>query len=108
MVANAGIIATKRIFELTVEEWDKVQAVCAASLIAISLTTFQINVRGVFLCYRAAGKPRVPTVKIFWTDNSRGQQMIAQGKGGKIIGACSISGYKPVSQTSDQITVSYS
>ncbi|OQE45106.1 hypothetical protein PENCOP_c002G05176 [Penicillium coprophilum] len=63
MVANAGIILTKRVMDLTIDEWDRVQAV---------------NVKGVLLCYRAAGR-----------------QMIAQGNGGKIIGACSISGYRP-------------
>ncbi|KGO39458.1 Short-chain dehydrogenase/reductase SDR [Penicillium expansum] len=64
MVANAGIILTKRLMDITPDEWDRVQAV---------------NVRGMFLCYKAAG-----------------QQMIKQGGGGKIIGACSISGYRPV------------
>lgn len=39
----------------------------------------KINVRGVFLCYKHAGL-----------------EMIKQGRGGKIIGACSISGYRPV------------
>ncbi|UJR20498.1 hypothetical protein I4U23_023626 [Adineta vaga] len=39
---------------------------------------FAVNLRGVFLCYREAAKI-----------------MIEQGKGGKIIGACSIVGYKP-------------
>ncbi|CAF4240372.1 unnamed protein product, partial [Rotaria sordida] len=38
--------------------------------------TFAINMRGVFLCYREAAKI-----------------MIEQGKGGKIIGACSTAGY---------------
>ncbi|KAK7436384.1 benzoate 4-monooxygenase cytochrome P450 [Colletotrichum acutatum] len=38
-----------------------------------------INVRGVFLCYKYAA-----------------QEMINQGRGGKLIGACSISGYRPV------------
>ncbi|KAK1488453.1 benzoate 4-monooxygenase cytochrome P450 [Colletotrichum abscissum] len=37
-----------------------------------------INVRGVFLCYKYAA-----------------QEMIKQGRGGKLIGACSISGYRP-------------
>ncbi|KAJ9144482.1 putative short chain oxidoreductase [Pleurostoma richardsiae] len=37
-----------------------------------------VNVRGVFLCYQKAAA-----------------QMIKQGKGGRIIGACSISGYRP-------------
>ncbi|KAG9943308.1 hypothetical protein KCU85_g8734, partial [Aureobasidium melanogenum] len=37
-----------------------------------------INIRGVFLCYSEAAK-----------------QMIKQGKGGKLIAACSISGYRP-------------
>ncbi|OBT40829.1 hypothetical protein VE00_08595 [Pseudogymnoascus sp. WSF 3629] len=63
MVSNAGIIVTKRLFEVSVAEWDKVQ---------------QVNVRGMFLCYREAGR-----------------QMIAQGKGGKIIGAASIAAFRP-------------
>ncbi|KAJ6587371.1 NAD-binding protein [Mycena sp. CBHHK59/15] len=37
--------------------------------------TFSINVRGVFLCYQYAAK-----------------QMVAQGRGGRIIGACSLAG----------------
>ncbi|KAJ5355638.1 hypothetical protein N7517_010247 [Penicillium concentricum] len=63
MVANAGIIVPKRLFDLTLAEWERVQAV---------------NATGAFLCYREAGR-----------------QMVAQGKGGKIIGACSIAGYRP-------------
>ncbi|CAF1182320.1 unnamed protein product [Adineta steineri] len=49
----------------------------------IELTTedwdrmFAVNMRGVFLCYKEAAKI-----------------MIKQGTGGKIIGACSVSGYK--------------
>lgn len=39
---------------------------------------FAVNARGVFLCYREAAKV-----------------MIEQGTGGKIIGACSIVGYRP-------------
>ncbi|UJR12284.1 hypothetical protein I4U23_016461 [Adineta vaga] len=38
---------------------------------------FSVNMRGVFLCYKEAAKI-----------------MIKQGKGGKIIGACSTAGYK--------------
>jgi meso-butanediol dehydrogenase/(S,S)-butanediol dehydrogenase/diacetyl reductase len=38
---------------------------------------FAINTRGVFLCYTEAAK-----------------LMIEQGTGGKIIGACSVSGYR--------------
>jgi len=44
----------------TVEQWDKI---------------FAINVRGVFLCYKYAGK-----------------QMVAQGRGGRMVGACSVPG----------------
>jgi len=39
---------------------------------------FAVNMRGVFLCYKEAAKI-----------------MIKQGKGGKIIGACSGGGYRP-------------
>ncbi|OQV05520.1 hypothetical protein CLAIMM_10247 [Cladophialophora immunda] len=63
MVANAGIVLPKKLFEQTIDEWERVMAV---------------NARGVFLCYREAGR-----------------QMIAQGKGGKIIGACSSAGHRP-------------
>ncbi|KAK3935556.1 hypothetical protein QBC46DRAFT_297897 [Diplogelasinospora grovesii] len=66
MVANAGTMMVKPLLDLSVEEWDRVQAV---------------NVRGTFLCYKHAAK-----------------QMIDQGRGGKIIGACSISGYRPATQ----------
>jgi hypothetical protein len=31
MVANAGIIVTKSLFEVSVDEWDKVMAVCTRS-----------------------------------------------------------------------------
>lgn len=40
--------------------------------------TMSVNVRGVFLCHTTAAR-----------------QMIKQGKGGKLIAACSISGYRP-------------
>lgn len=62
MVANAGIAQVKPILEVTPEDFDKMIAV---------------NLRGVFLCYRAAAR-----------------QMIRQGGGGKIIGAASIAGHK--------------
>ncbi|KAH8807346.1 NAD(P)-binding protein [Xylogone sp. PMI_703] len=67
MVANAGIIVAKTLLEVSVEEWDRVQA---------------INVRGVMICYREAAK-----------------QMIKQGKGGKIIGACSTAGFRSTGNT---------
>ncbi|KAJ5457884.1 hypothetical protein N7475_009272 [Penicillium sp. IBT 31633x] len=63
MVANAGIMVPKKLFDLSLAEWERVQAV---------------NATGAFLCYREAGR-----------------QMVAQGQGGKIIGACSIAGYRP-------------
>lgn len=63
MVANAGILETTTILDMTVDQWDKVMAV---------------NIRGVFLCHQAAA-----------------HQLIQQGKGGKLIAACSISGYRP-------------
>ncbi|KAK7043907.1 hypothetical protein VNI00_008073 [Paramarasmius palmivorus] len=42
---------------------------------------FSINTRGLMLCYQAAAK-----------------QMIAQGRGGRIIGACSMAGKKGISR----------
>ncbi|OGE54851.1 hypothetical protein PENARI_c005G10666 [Penicillium arizonense] len=63
MVANAGILETTSLLELTTEQWDHVMG---------------INLRGVFLCYSMAAG-----------------QMIKQKTKGKLIGACSISGYRP-------------
>jgi meso-butanediol dehydrogenase/(S,S)-butanediol dehydrogenase/diacetyl reductase len=62
MVANAGIVLTKALLDVTPDEYDHVHAV---------------NGRGVFLCYTEAAR-----------------QMIRQGTGGKIIGACSLAGHK--------------
>jgi meso-butanediol dehydrogenase/(S,S)-butanediol dehydrogenase/diacetyl reductase len=62
MVANAGIAQVKMLLDVTPEDWDKVM---------------KVNLRGVFLCYRAAAR-----------------QMIRQGTGGKIIGAASIAAHK--------------
>ncbi|KAJ5924904.1 hypothetical protein N7454_007543 [Penicillium verhagenii] len=63
MVANAGILDTTSLLELTPEKWDRVMAV---------------NLRSVFLCYTVAAR-----------------QMIKDKKKGKLIAACSISGYRP-------------
>jgi NAD(P)-dependent dehydrogenase (short-subunit alcohol dehydrogenase family) len=60
MVANAGIFTSKSFLECTLEDWDK---------------TFDINGKGVFLCYKYAAL-----------------RMIEQGRGGRIIGACSVAG----------------
>ncbi|CAF3757552.1 unnamed protein product [Rotaria sp. Silwood1] len=65
VVANAGICNVKSLLDTTVEEWDRI---------------FEINMRGVFLCYKEAAKI-----------------MIKQGTGGKIIGACSTGAYKATS-----------
>ncbi|KIX92039.1 uncharacterized protein Z520_12255 [Fonsecaea multimorphosa CBS 102226] len=48
-----------------------------------------INVRGVYLCYREAAK-----------------QMIKQGKGGKMVAACSTAGYRPSASHSAAYTTS--
>lgn len=63
MIANAGILETTPLLDLTVKQWDRSMA---------------INLRGVFLCFTVAAR-----------------QMIKQGGGGKLIAACSISGYRP-------------
>ncbi|KAI0049345.1 acetoin reductase family protein [Auriscalpium vulgare] len=63
-VANAGISILKPIFDLTVDEFDRVQSV---------------NLRGTFLTYKYAAK-----------------QMVKQGRGGRIIGACSNAGKKGI------------
>ncbi|KIK58981.1 hypothetical protein GYMLUDRAFT_45011 [Collybiopsis luxurians FD-317 M1] len=61
VVANAAIIGpAKPMIEISMEEWDKVQ---------------QINIRGVFMCYKWAAK-----------------DMIDRGRGGRIIGASSLAG----------------
>ncbi|WP_116043309.1 acetoin reductase [Amycolatopsis palatopharyngis] len=63
MVANAGVAHVKPLLETTPDEFDELMS---------------INLRGVYLCYRAAAR-----------------QMIDQGSGGKIIGAASIVAYRP-------------
>lgn len=63
MVANAGILETTPILELSVEQWDR---------------TMGINLRGVFLC-----------------DTVAARQFIKQGTPGRLINACSVSGYRP-------------
>ncbi|KAK5046734.1 hypothetical protein LTR84_007495 [Exophiala bonariae] len=63
LVANAGIVIPKPLIETELSEFRKV---------------VDINITGVFLCYREAAK-----------------QMIAQGKGGRIIGASSLAGFRP-------------
>ncbi|KAF7341596.1 L-2,3-butanediol dehydrogenase [Mycena sanguinolenta] len=61
MVANAAICKARgSLLDIDVAEWDH---------------TFEINVRGTFLCYQHAAR-----------------QMMAQGRGGRIIGACSGAG----------------
>ncbi|KAI0747028.1 NAD(P)-binding protein [Daedaleopsis nitida] len=60
MVANAGILKVHSVFEITVEDWDRVMAV---------------NTRSVMLCYKHAGR-----------------HMVKQGRGGRLIGACSTAG----------------
>ncbi|KAJ3573804.1 hypothetical protein NP233_g2192 [Leucocoprinus birnbaumii] len=60
MVANAGIGIVKPLVETTIKEWDLV---------------FNVNAKGVFLCYKHAAKV-----------------MIERGKGGRIIGASSTAG----------------
>ncbi|EIN04781.1 acetoin reductase family protein [Punctularia strigosozonata HHB-11173 SS5] len=62
MVANAGVMLTKKLVDTTVDDWDRI---------------FSINARGVFLCYKYAA-----------------EQMIKQGRGGRLIGPCSIAGKK--------------
>jgi NAD(P)-dependent dehydrogenase (short-subunit alcohol dehydrogenase family) len=80
MVANAGICITKPILESTSRHWQ--QFCCRFSREGSILATvddwdriFSVNARGVFLCYKYAGR-----------------QMIKQGRGGRIIGASSVAG----------------
>lgn len=60
MVANAGVCVINPFLDSTLEDWDK---------------CFNVNGKGVFLCYKYAAK-----------------RMIEQGRGGRIIGACSRAG----------------
>ncbi|KAF5332374.1 hypothetical protein D9758_016951 [Tetrapyrgos nigripes] len=60
MIANAGISLMGSLLDTTVTQWDH---------------TFNINVRGTFMCYKYAAA-----------------QMIRQGRGGRIVGASSLSG----------------
>ena len=62
MVANAGIAVTAPLVETTDEQWRRVM---------------DVNVGGVFHCYRAATR-----------------QLLAQGRGGRIIGAASVAAHR--------------
>lgn len=62
MVANAGIAVTAPLVETTDEQWR---------------TVMDVNVAGVFHCYRAAAR-----------------QLLAQGRGGRIIGAASVAAHR--------------
>jgi meso-butanediol dehydrogenase / (S,S)-butanediol dehydrogenase / diacetyl reductase len=62
MVANAGIAETVPLVDTTAEQWQR---------------TMDVNVAGVFHCYRAAAR-----------------LMIAQGRGGRLIGAASVAAHR--------------
>jgi len=62
MVANAGIAVTAPLVETSDEQWRRVM---------------DVNVSGVFHCYRAAAR-----------------QLLAQGRGGRIIGAASVAAHR--------------
>jgi meso-butanediol dehydrogenase/(S,S)-butanediol dehydrogenase/diacetyl reductase len=62
MVANAGIAVTAPLVETSDEQWRRV---------------LDVNVTGVFHCYRAAAR-----------------HMLAQGRGGRIIGAASVAAHR--------------
>jgi meso-butanediol dehydrogenase / (S,S)-butanediol dehydrogenase / diacetyl reductase len=62
MVANAGIAVTAPLIETSDEQWQR---------------TMDINVKGVFHCYRSAAR-----------------QMVAQARGGRLIGAASVAAHR--------------
>ena len=62
MVANAGIAVTAPLVDTTAEQWR---------------ATLDVNLTGVFHCYRAAAR-----------------QLVAQGRGGRIIGAASVAAHR--------------
>lgn len=59
----------------TVADWDRI---------------FSVNARGVFLCYKYAGR-----------------QMIKQGRGGRIIGASSVAGKQGKRERAGLVFISY-
>jgi NAD(P)-dependent dehydrogenase (short-subunit alcohol dehydrogenase family) len=80
MVANAGICITKSILESMSRHSNSVveSHMNDRSILATEADwdrIFSVNARGVFLCYKYAGR-----------------QMIKQGWGGRIIGASSVAG----------------
>ena len=62
LVANAGIAVTAPLVDTTASQWQ---------------TSLDVNLTGVFHCYRAAAR-----------------QMISQGRGGRIIGAASVAAHR--------------
>jgi NAD(P)-dependent dehydrogenase (short-subunit alcohol dehydrogenase family) len=82
MVANAGIAITKPFLESKTLLFRSSATHCEQYFLLRTLGTledwdksFDINGKGVFLCYKYAA-----------------QHMIQQGRGGRIIGACSLGG----------------
>jgi len=64
LVNNSGIVTTRPLVEMTVEEWDAIM---------------DTNLRGIFLATRAVGR-----------------QLIAQGRGGKVVNVASNFGLKGI------------
>ena len=62
MVANAGVAVTAPMLETSDDQWQR---------------TMDVNVKGVFNCYRSAAR-----------------QMIDQGRGGRLIGAASVAAHR--------------
>jgi meso-butanediol dehydrogenase/(S,S)-butanediol dehydrogenase/diacetyl reductase len=62
MVANAGTAVTAPLLATTDQDWQR---------------TIEVNLRGVFNCYRAAAR-----------------QMVSQGRGGRLIGAASVASHR--------------
>jgi len=78
MVANAGVITVNTLFDSehsAPSQWF-LFILCTANVEDLD-RVYAVNVRGTFLCYKYAAI-----------------QMIAQGRGGRIVGACSGAGKK--------------
>jgi NAD(P)-dependent dehydrogenase (short-subunit alcohol dehydrogenase family) len=79
MIANAGIASACPFLQSTLSLSSF--AVWLTSRIVMTVEemdrVYAVNTRGTFLCYKYAGI-----------------QMVSQGRGGRIVGACSISGKK--------------
>lgn len=97
-VANAGVVSVNSVLTETVEEWDRVLSVSTVfSNRSMRLTRNPRSIAKVSFCVtRKQVGIIAPAARLNFDQHVAAKQMIAQGKGGKLIAACSNAAYRPV------------